>query len=204
MGEELDIPRGYLLDLGNMTRLVLKGYQYTGRNEVALNWSRQYHVSVYSEYGEVRGEGWYDEGGEAEISISPVKVEDASKVYIFQGWERDGILVSTSSSYIFRVYAPMTLKAKWVVEEKPTTTTTMTEVSEKPVTASAAILMIIAAFMIIIAIAINLMLRKRVQKRKNIEFRENLLSPKNHTEQIHYIFTLNNLRGPDGGASHYL
>ncbi|MBS7660088.1 thermopsin family protease, partial [Candidatus Bathyarchaeota archaeon] len=37
-GEELDIPRGYLLDLGNMTRLVLKGYQYTGRNEVVLDW----------------------------------------------------------------------------------------------------------------------------------------------------------------------
>lgn len=183
--EALTIPIGHLVDLGNMTRLMLKGYVYTGKNEVTLNWSKQYYVAVYSEYGQAKGEGWYDEGGEAEIVVSPIKIEEASKIYIFQGWEEDGVLVSTSPFYEFKVSAPKTIKAKWIIEEKLTTTTftttaesaltkvtettPTTEIEKISITTSLAgsimaVLIIAVASIIFIVILLNLTLRRRAVK----------------------------------------
>ncbi|MEM4425451.1 MAG: hypothetical protein QW335_05675 [Candidatus Nezhaarchaeales archaeon] len=116
VGEALEVPLGYLVDLGNRTRLVLKSYKHTSKNEITLNWGRQYYISATSDYGVVEGIGWYNEGDEARITISPTKFEKDTKTYTFQGWEEDGALVSTSPTYIFKVQSPTTLKAKWTVE----------------------------------------------------------------------------------------
>ncbi|MEM2213634.1 MAG: thermopsin family protease [Candidatus Nezhaarchaeales archaeon] len=116
MGRGLEVPIGYLIDLGNRTRLILKSYEYTSKNEVTLNWGRQYYISATSDYGVVEGIGWYDEGDEARITISPIKFEEDSKTYKFKGWEENGTLVSASPTYVFKVQFPTTLKAKWTVE----------------------------------------------------------------------------------------
>ncbi|MEM2179904.1 MAG: thermopsin family protease [Nitrososphaeria archaeon] len=130
--EEVRVPFGYSLNLGNMTRLILVGYTPIGRDEIILNWCRQYYVAVTSEHGRVEGGGWYNEGDKAKITLSQERIENNTFVYIFQGWEQDGRIVSKESSYIFEVNAPLTLKAIWIIEQKPAVTSETTE--QKPVT----------------------------------------------------------------------
>lgn len=108
VGEEPGVPVGYAVDLGNMTRLVLREYELSD-DEVRLSWVRQYYVAVSSDRGTVKGEGWYDEGCEATVSVFPTAVGD----YVFRGWERDGVVVSTSPTYVFKVDSPVLLRAGW-------------------------------------------------------------------------------------------
>lgn len=111
-GEEPEVPVGYAVDLGNMTRLLLKRYEVSG-NKLRLHWVRQYYLAISSDYGTVEGEGWYDEGSGATVSVSPTAVTTAFGEYIFQGWEREGVVVSTSPTHTLRVEAPVSLKARW-------------------------------------------------------------------------------------------
>jgi len=81
---------------------------------IIANWKTQYYVKVISEYGDPQGEGWYDEGSEATITISTTKIEGVLYNKVFKGWRnQSGDIVSTSPTYTFTVNQPVVLTAVW-------------------------------------------------------------------------------------------
>ena len=95
-------------------------------------YARQYRVEVAVPYtllrSLVRGEGWYDEGTGAILSIRETEVYfsgDELQIYctwgcsraLFEGWYKDGVLVSKDPSItIAPVNEPMILEARWRVQ----------------------------------------------------------------------------------------
>lgn len=108
------LPGNVVVDLGNMTRYLLKGYATTGKNEVSLEWKKQFYLEVVSAHGEVKGEGWYDEGSYARVELSET-VEGFLVRQVFEHWEglkpEDRVLAAG----IVEVYmeGPRKLEAVW-------------------------------------------------------------------------------------------
>ncbi|MGD0477534.1 MAG: DNRLRE domain-containing protein [Nitrososphaerales archaeon] len=116
--------------LTNVTRYVVSGFNGTGAaplsgsgtsvsfaltspSTLSFQWKTQYLVQVSTPYGSPSGEGWYDSGSQAEISVSPTQVATGlltSKV--FHGWT--GNATGTSQSLSFTVDGPMSITATWV------------------------------------------------------------------------------------------
>lgn len=85
-GETLPLFPGYTISLENKTRYVLRGYTPTGRNEVSLEWVRQFYLGVQSSYGEVTGGGWYNEGSYARVELREVETGFLVR-RVFERWE---------------------------------------------------------------------------------------------------------------------
>jgi len=75
----------------------------------------------------VRGEGWYDEGAMATLSIWNTEVYftgNVTQVYctwgcsraLFEGWYKDGKLLSNNPSIVLLVNEPVKLEARWRVQ----------------------------------------------------------------------------------------
>ncbi|MEM1509118.1 MAG: hypothetical protein QW291_00290 [Thermofilaceae archaeon] len=64
----------------------------------------------------VEGLGWYKHGDTAQVSIPPVLLRDISTVYVFEGWKRNGVLVSTSVTYSLTVTEAVELIAAYKVK----------------------------------------------------------------------------------------
>ncbi|MGD0478180.1 MAG: DNRLRE domain-containing protein [Nitrososphaerales archaeon] len=114
----------------NVTRYVVTGINGTGAapqfgsgasvsfaltspSTLSFKWKTQYLVQVSTPFGSPSGEGWYDSGSKAEVSVSPTQVADGlltSKV--FQEWT--GNVTGTSQSLSFTVNGPMSMTATWV------------------------------------------------------------------------------------------
>ena len=117
-----------IIDHGNFTRRVFKGWVGFTPGEAGIDvyvnsplhltaeWETEYYVNVTSEYGAVRGAGWYTKGSTASISISPIEYTGIFTVKRFIGWYADGQLASASPSYTFEVSSPITLEARWKEE----------------------------------------------------------------------------------------
>ena len=75
-------------------------------------WKIQYYLKVESERDNPTGEGWYDAGGTAQISVDgsvgfiPVR-------YVFDGWSGSGVVDPTSSSTLVDMSAPRVVAAHW-------------------------------------------------------------------------------------------
>ena len=87
----------------------------SGRREVFFSFRKQYYVSVKSAYGEVKGEGWYNEGSYATISVYPDVVYGDNVRYVFVGWQPIG---GHEPSITIRVDRPLSVTALWAVEYK--------------------------------------------------------------------------------------
>jgi len=88
---------------------------------VSLEVTRQYRLSITSDYGNVNGEGLYDEGSSATASVDrkDVPAEDLFHVYVFVGWGGDASGTSQTSNPIL-MDGPKTAIAIW---EKQLSTT---------------------------------------------------------------------------------
>lgn len=75
-------------------------------------YSTWYLVEVESERGEVRGEGWYQEGSEAVVEVEPEVVQEAEGVrYVFSGWVGDA--EGSEPVLRFVVDGPKKIEATW-------------------------------------------------------------------------------------------
>jgi M6 family metalloprotease-like protein len=111
-------------DLGNRTRYVFTSWSNSvngqgntqtlimdGPKTVDVNWTRQYEVTVLSSYGAPEGDGWYDEGSIATISVmSPFDTGEGTR-QLFIGWSGDAS--GTDPGTQVTVNAPKTVSAQW-------------------------------------------------------------------------------------------
>ena len=113
------------IDFGNKTRLVFIGWstgeasptftvKVNGPMSIEARWDIQYYVSVSTDYAEASGEGWYDKGGIATISISQTEASSNGKQYKFIGWYIEQEEVSKDAQFTLTVNKPLTIHAKWV------------------------------------------------------------------------------------------
>ncbi|MEM0328523.1 MAG: hypothetical protein QXN53_08130 [Thermoproteota archaeon] len=118
-----------LLDYGNATRVVFVGWHgdiITEASSASIvmdspkvvreSWKRQYYIRIKSEYGNPIGEGWYNEGATATISIEvSVPAKDFLGLFgakcIFDGWSGD--IISTSPLMNIQVDSPKEIRVNW-------------------------------------------------------------------------------------------
>jgi hypothetical protein len=127
---------------GNWTRRVFDGWYEGGKlisSELSLTfsvnrsrslearWRTQYFVTASTPYSTVEGEGWYDEGAMATLSIWNTEVYfsgNVTQAYCtwgcsrasFEGWYKDGKLLSNNPSIVLPVNEPVKLEARWRVQ----------------------------------------------------------------------------------------
>jgi hypothetical protein len=77
---------------------------------VTASWRTQYYLTVTSVYGSPTGNGWYDSGSTAAISIDELVEETGTKHY-FEQWSGDHTGDAASASVIMN--SPKTVNAEW-------------------------------------------------------------------------------------------
>jgi hypothetical protein len=77
----------------------------------SANWKTQYYLTVNSAYGNPSGQGWYDSGSSATISISATITNGATK-YIFKGWSGNGYTGNANTASV-QINGPTTQTASW-------------------------------------------------------------------------------------------
>ena len=116
-----------VIDYGNSTRRVLVGWSgdlnisgtegtivMDSPKIVIAIWKKQYYLRVTSSYGEVQGEGWYDEGAMVTVSISSITINyENSTRRVFLGWNSGGTILSNNSTYTFIMNQPYEITAEW-------------------------------------------------------------------------------------------
>jgi len=84
---------------------------------IAALYRTEYLLSVVSTCGTPSGEGWYEAGTSASISVSPDRLDmDFFTEWKFEGWSSEGSTVSTDNPYVFLVSRPVVLEAIWKAE----------------------------------------------------------------------------------------
>ena len=87
----------------------------TVKNDISLRalFKVQNYLTISSDFGKVKGEGWYDGGQIAQISISQNKIIDSDNLrqHIFDGWSDGNDKKSIKTT--ITVDSPMTINANW-------------------------------------------------------------------------------------------
>jgi hypothetical protein len=78
-------------------------------HQVKFESQTQYYVRVVTDQGTGTGEGWYDEGSLATVSV---KNDDLFTVHVFDGWDDSGMQLKEKTETVL-VDSPKTLRAKW-------------------------------------------------------------------------------------------
>jgi len=79
---------------------------------LSANWKTQYYLKVTSEYGDPKGEGWYDEGTTAGFSVtSPAGVLIQQ---VFVSWSGDSTATTAAASLTMN--SPKAVIAKWTTD----------------------------------------------------------------------------------------
>ena len=86
-----------------VSRAISHGGEYT------VDYKTQYQLSIESAYGDPKGEGWYDPGSAAHISVIPA--EGTIVRMVFAGWSGDFAGATATASLIMD--APKAIKADW-------------------------------------------------------------------------------------------
>lgn len=85
-----------------------------GPRKIVAKWKTEYRVEIHSNWGTAIGSGWYEPGTTVTVSIFPTIVEkNFFTNYVFDRWESNGNIVSTSPLYSFTLNKPVTLVAIW-------------------------------------------------------------------------------------------
>ena len=87
----------------SVSRTISNGGEYT------VNYRNQYKLDIESLYGSPKGEGWYDEGSKATISINPAEVNIIQ--HIFAGWSGD--FVGQEATALVTMDKPKAIRANW-------------------------------------------------------------------------------------------
>jgi len=115
-GERLSF-RSWKFKLGNLDwersdDRVLKFYNGWGEIQATAVYAKQYYMKVASEYGQVSGSGWYDEGSWAKVSLEATIVGGPLIRHRFSHWAGDA---SGSDPIIsVRMDGPKVVRAVWV------------------------------------------------------------------------------------------
>ncbi|MBO3800541.1 MAG: VCBS repeat-containing protein [Candidatus Brockarchaeota archaeon] len=73
-------------------------------------WIHQFYLRVVSDYGNIRGEGWYDEGSIAEFSVTETTIGLLVR-QVFTGWNGDSNASTPIATILMN--SPKTVMAKW-------------------------------------------------------------------------------------------
>jgi len=79
---------------------------------ITASWKTQYYLDVVSDHGTPTGEGWYDSGSSAQISVDE-SVGFIPVRYVFERWDGSGVSNPTSHSTTVSMSAPRTVTAVW-------------------------------------------------------------------------------------------
>ncbi len=79
-----------------------------------------YYLKVESEHGTATGEGWYEKGSSADVSIASMVYQSDFIRWLFAGWTGvgDGSVTSTDREITVTVNAPVTQTAVWLPQFK--------------------------------------------------------------------------------------
>ena len=83
---------------------------------IRATWKKQYYVDIVSRFGDIDGEGWYDEGETAWISLDKAVIysSDERRRFSFTGWTGD--YSGDEKSFSIIVDKPLTIIADWLEE----------------------------------------------------------------------------------------
>jgi uncharacterized repeat protein (TIGR02543 family) len=85
--------------------------QMNGPHTVVTQFKQQYYLTVQSDQGVTSGQGWYDAGSNAQISVSTPPSPMFGVNYVFNGWQ--GSMQSQSQSATVLMNGSMTVTATW-------------------------------------------------------------------------------------------
>jgi M6 family metalloprotease-like protein len=91
----------------NSSRFIL----LTSNLTLTATYTRQYFVSVLSQYGASSGSGWFDENAQDKASVDQIIDGATGTRYVFAGWT--GNISAVTDPVSFKVTAPMNLTAMW-------------------------------------------------------------------------------------------
>jgi hypothetical protein len=111
---------------GNGTRLVFNGWSVEGNNQtgstlnlqmngphtVTAQYKQQYYLTVNTDQGVPLGDGWYDAGTYAPISVSTPASPSYGVNMVFNGWQGSGVQSSSQSTQVMMDGAK-TVTATW-------------------------------------------------------------------------------------------
>src|SRR5208282_5954347 len=78
---------------------------------VVAQYAQQYYLTVQSPQGVTSGQGWYNAGSNAQISVSTPPSPMFGVSYVFDGWQ--GSMQSSTQSTTVLMNGPMTVTATW-------------------------------------------------------------------------------------------
>jgi len=113
------------VNMGSGSQLVFNGWTVDGNNQggstltlqmnaphtVVAQYVQQYYLTVQSPQGVTSGQGWYNAGTNAPISVSTPPSPMFGVSYVFDGWQ--GSMQSSSQSTTVLMNGPMTVTAAW-------------------------------------------------------------------------------------------
>lgn len=111
--------------------------------KITAVYTTQYRLVLLAQYGEPIGQGWYDEGSSANISLTSEAVSMSGMLgtlaakWSFKGWFEGASLVTASINSTIAMDRPRTLAARW--EPDYTTTVTILAVPALATTAVATV-----------------------------------------------------------------
>src|SRR5208282_5665462 len=85
--------------------------QMNSPHTVVAQYAQQYYLTVQSPQGVTSGQGWYNAGSNAQISVSTPPSPMFGVNYVFDGWQ--GSMQSSSQSTTVLMNGPMTETATW-------------------------------------------------------------------------------------------
>jgi len=113
-----------IVDHGNLTRQLFTSWegdfnvsspggilQMDQDYEIIAGWSTQHYLNVSSSFGEVDGEGWYDEGSNATFELISPESQGFLVRQVFKGWSGDSNITSLKGTLI--IDRPKKVVAIW-------------------------------------------------------------------------------------------
>jgi uncharacterized repeat protein (TIGR02543 family) len=85
--------------------------QMNSPHVVMAQYTQQYYLTVQSQQGTTSGQGWYNAGSNAQISVTTPPSPMFGVNWVFDGWQ--GSIQSSSQSTTVLMNGPMTVTAMW-------------------------------------------------------------------------------------------
>ncbi len=87
----------------------------TGPKTVIANWKTQYYLTVVSDIGSGKGQGWYDAGSTVTFSVETPVSGGAGIRFVFKSWTgTDGAYTGTAATSTVTMNQAVTQKATWM------------------------------------------------------------------------------------------
>lgn len=125
-----------------------------GPKNVTANYKIQYYLTLESQFGSPKGDGWYDKGTMANVWVDPSIVLANGTKISFVSWSGD--LTSLNNTVTVAMDKPYTVKANWKVEAPPLA---------PALVGTQTVYLVVGAFAVIAVIAAALIMRRKSRAR---------------------------------------